>query len=169
MEGRGTQCGANCRTPDKRLKTATPRLLRRRVFYKTCTVGDCIRNAPLLYIYGKSGTKVPLFLIIKNSSKQTLSGIIRFFFGLAGISPPTPRKTRILPRASRFLASSHAGSKPKNNVKRFSFENLSKLECPSYITGGGSAEEFCGRKIRARGRAPALRRGLCLRGFYLST
>ncbi len=30
----------------------------------------------------KSGTEVPLFLIIKNSSKQTLSGIIWFFFGL---------------------------------------------------------------------------------------
>ena len=41
------------------------RLLRRRVFYKTCTVGDCIRNAPLLYIYGKSGTKVPLFFDYK--------------------------------------------------------------------------------------------------------
>ena len=48
-----------------RVNDARERLLRRRVFYKTCTVGDCIRNAPLLYIYGKSGTKVPLFFDYK--------------------------------------------------------------------------------------------------------
>ena len=35
-------------------------------------------------------------------------------------------------------------------------ENLSTLECTARITEGGSAEEFCGRKIRARGRAPAI-------------
>ena len=73
-------------SPLSNLKTARARLLRRRVFYKTRTVGDCIRNAPLLYIYGKSGTEVPLFLIIENSSKQTLSGIIWFFFGLNSLA-----------------------------------------------------------------------------------
>ncbi len=96
------------------------RLLRRRVFYKTCTVGDCIRNAPLLYIYGKSGTKVPLFLIIKNSSKQTLSGIIWFPRVLCAKALSHRSKTQILPRASRFLAGSHGDPNPINNPKSLS-------------------------------------------------
>ena len=92
------------------------RLMKPRLLAQTSAVlqtGESfIRRAPsaiafamrLYFIFTeKAERKFRFFLIIKNSSKQTLSGIIRFLLRLADISPPTLVKTRILPRASRLL------------------------------------------------------------------
>ncbi len=66
---------------------------------------------------------ITFFAIKYPLPKHAGSPIIRFYFGLAGFSPPTPYKTRILVRTSHFCPSNTMGFR---TYKIFSKIDISK-------------------------------------------